>query len=103
MALFHSLMRYKDNGLIQWFDMFEDDRAEIHLSNGDSYVVFMNSQYIVGESVVDEANDEDNPADYIIYNTWDQVASSAKRHAENCDISMVSFGRFSRILEELND
>ena len=103
MALFHSLMRYKDDDLIEWFDMLEDDRAEIHLFNGDVYIVFMNSQYIVGESVVDEANDEHNLADYIIYNTWDRVAQSAKNYAEDCGISMVSFGQFSNILEDLND
>lgn len=103
MALFHSLMRYKDNGLIKRFNMIEKDRAELYLFNGDSYVVFMNSKYIVGESVVDEAVESESPADYIIYNTWDQVAQTAKDYADTCGISMVSFGQFSRILEDLND
>ncbi|OQW75660.1 MAG: hypothetical protein BVN35_08425 [Proteobacteria bacterium ST_bin11] len=96
-------MRYKDDGLIKRFVMIENDRAELHLFNGDSFIVFMNSKYIVGESVVDEAIEGESPADYIIYNTWNQVAQSAKDYAEKCEISMVIFGKFSKILEDLND
>ncbi|MET4695170.1 hypothetical protein [Endozoicomonas lisbonensis] len=103
MSVFSTLMKYKDDGLIRWFDPVGDCKANIKLPNGDNYVVLVNSQYIMGDSVIDEALSGSEQADYIIYNKWDTVTGSAQEYADNTGIEIVSFGRFFHLLRELNE
>lgn len=101
MALINSLLRYKEQGKIASFDMHGSNKATLHLSNGNECVVYMASQYIVGESDVYDAANGHPKAEYLIYNNWDSVSGAAERLAEREGISVMKFGRFAYKLDEL--
>lgn len=102
MALFHALLRYKDEGRICSFDMLHDaDKATVQLAGGKSIVVYMSSDYIVGEAKVREAADPPT-AKYLVYNNWDKITEAAKEEANRLGIEIHSFGAFGHRLDKLN-
>ncbi len=101
MALINSLLRYKDQGQISSFDMHGDNKATLHLPNGDECIVYMASQYIVGESDVYEATNEQPIAKYLIYNNWDSISGAAESLAERKGLLVMKFGKFGYKLDEI--
>lgn len=101
MALFDALLRYKRQGQLARFDMHGKTKATIHLFDGQQYIVYMASQYIVGETDVLEALEEP-VAEYLVYNNWDSISGAAERLAKDNGISVMKFGRFAYKLDELN-
>lgn len=101
MALFHALMRYKDEGRVRSFDLHGGKKATAELSGGQSVTLYMSDDYIIGESEVAEA--AENPtAQYLIYNSWDKVTQSAYTEARRIGIEIHKFGAFGFRLDELN-
>lgn len=101
MALFHALMRYKDEGRVRSFDMHGDKKATAVLSSGKVLTLYMSDEYIIGESEVAEA--AENPtAQYLIYNIWDRVTQNAHNEAKRIGIEIHTFGAFGFRLDELN-
>lgn len=101
MSLIYSLMKYKEQGKLLSFDMHGDNKATLHLPNGEECVVYMASQYIVGESDVYDAANGDPKAEYLIYNNWDSISGAAERTAVTEGITVMKFGRFSYKLDEI--
>lgn len=101
MALINSLMRYKDQGKLVRFDMHGDNKATLHLPNSRECVVYMASQYIVGESDVFDSTNEIPKAEYLIYNNWDSISGAAEKLAARKGLEIVKFGRFSYMLDEI--
>lgn len=101
MALIHSLIKYKSQGKILSFDMHGKNRATLRLPNDVRCVVYMASQYIVGESDVEDAANGEPRAEYLIYNNWDAVSSAAEALAEREGLSIMKFGRFAYKLDEI--
>jgi hypothetical protein len=101
MALIHALMRYKDQGRVQSFDMHGDKKATAVLPSGKSLTLYMSDEYIIGESEVAEAA-EKPAAQYLIYNSWDKVTQSAYTEARRIGIEVHKFGAFGFRLDELN-
>lgn len=102
MALFDALMRYKTEGRIMSFDMHGGSKkAMVRLHSSRTIVVYMSSDYIIGEAEVVEAA-EAPCAKYLIYNSWDQVGQGAFQKAKRLDIEVHKFGAFGHRLDELN-
>ena len=101
MALFHALMRYKDEGRVESFDLHGDKKATAVLPGGKSLTLYMSDEYIIGESEVAEA-EESPPAQYLIYNAWDRVTQSAYNAARRIGIEIYNFGAFGFRLDEIN-
>ncbi len=101
MALFHALMRYKDEGRVRSFDLHGGKKAMAVLPGGQSVTLYMSDEYIIGESEVAEAA-ESPTAQYLIYNSWDKVTQSAYTEARRIGIEIHKFGVFGFRLDELN-
>lgn len=101
MALMHALLRFKNEGRIQSFEIFDHKRAVVQLVSGKSIVVYMSEDYIVGEAEVREAAMEPR-AQFVIYNNWDNVGVAAFREAKRLGIEVHKFGAFAFRLDELN-
>jgi len=101
MALFNALMRYKTEGRILSFDMHGEKKASVRLAGGKSIVVYMSTDYIVGEAEVREA--ANSPvAKYLLYNNWDRVGEAARQEGKRLGIEIHKFGGFGHRLDELN-
>lgn len=101
MALFDALMRYKSEGRIESFEMHDQKRATVRLVNGRHIIVYMSSDYIIGEAEIAEAADAPR-ASYVVYNNWDSVTKSAFEEARRLGIEVHKFGAFGYRLDELN-
>lgn len=101
MALFDALLNYKTQGLISSFDMIASNKALLKLPGHSSLHIFMATDYIVGGAEVDEAALEPK-AEYLVYNTWDQVAGAAYEKSKIHGIKIISFGAFGHTLRALN-
>jgi hypothetical protein len=101
MALFNALMRFKDEGRLRSFDMHGDKKATAHLLCGQSVVIYMSTDYIIGAAEIREAAEAPR-AEYVIYNNWDKVSSSAYEEARDLGIQVHKFGAFGYRLDELN-
>ena len=101
MALLHSLMRYKDEGRVKSFDMHGAKKATIVLPCGNSLLVYMSDQYIIGGSEIAEAA-EPPTAQFLLYNNWDNVCQSTYSEAKRLGIEIHKFGAFGFRLDELN-
>lgn len=101
MALFHALMRYKDEGRVRSFDMHGEKKATVALPNGKSLTLYMSDEYIIGESEIAEATEKPT-AQYVIYNSWDKVTQSAYTEARRIGLEIHKFGAFGFRLDELN-
>lgn len=101
MALFHALMRYKNEGRVRSFNMLGDRKATAVLLNGKTLTLYMSEEYIIGQSEIAEA-EEDPAAQYLIYNSWDRVTQSARDEAGRIGIEIHKFGAFGYRLDELN-
>lgn len=101
MALPNALLRYKSEGRIRSFEMHGADKATVRLAGEKSIVVYMSSDYIVGEAKVRDACTAP-AAKYLVYNNWDRVAEAAKQEAKRLGIEIHNFGAFGHRLDELN-
>lgn len=99
MALIHTLMRLKDDGIVLNFDMIDRQKARVNLVNGKSIVVFMADDYIVGITAVREAIATEPRPDYIVYNHWNKITDNAEAEAKRIGIPLVSYGKFRGILD----
>lgn len=102
MALFHALMRYKDEGRVLSFEMHGEKKATVALPNGRSLTLYMSAEYIIGESEIVEAA-EKPMAQYVIYNSWDKVTQRAYTEARRIGLEILKFGAFGFRLDELNE
>lgn len=101
MSLKSSLMRYVDEGRLKSFDAHDDKKATIYLLNGEKFLIYMATQYIIGEADIVEANEKPS-ASCLIYNTWDTVGQSAKSEARRVRIEIYTFGGFGQFLDKKN-
>lgn len=101
MALIHTLMRLKNDGIVTKFDMMGRQKAQAYLINGKSIIIFMADDYIVGATAVKEAVASEPEPDYIVYNDWNKIVDGAETEARRLRIPFVSFGRFRYILDDL--
>lgn len=101
MALIHTLMRLKEDGIVVNFDMMGRQKAKANLVNGQSVVVFMADDYIVGVTAVKESVASEPRPDYIVYNDWNKIVEGAEVEAQKLKIPFVKYGRFRYILDEL--
>jgi hypothetical protein len=101
MALFNALMRYKTEGRVRSFDMHGEKKATIRTATGASVVIYMSTDYIVGEAEVWEAV-EAPAAKYLLYNNWDTVGEAARREAKRLGVEVHGFGSFGHRIDELN-
>ena len=101
MALINALMRYKTEGRLQSFNMHGDKKATIHTASGATTLVYMSTDYIIGEAEVREASDSPS-ARFIVRNNWDKVGEAASREAKRLGIEIHSFGYFGHRIDELN-
>lgn len=101
MALIHALLRYKEEGRIESFDMHSDKKATVRLRNLRAIVIYMSADYIVGEPEI-QAAAQPPAAKYVVYNNWDTVGQSALREAKRMGIEVHKFGAFSYRLDEIN-
>ncbi len=101
MALKHTLMRLKEDGIVTKFDMMGRQKAKANLVNGKSIVLFMADDYIVGATAIKESVASEPRPDYIVYNDWNQIVEGAKIEAQKLKIPFVKYGRFRFILDEL--
>lgn len=101
MALIHTLMRLKDDGVITNFEMIGRQKARAYFVNGNSLVIFMADDYIVGVTAIKEAVAGEPYPDYIIYNHWNRVTPDARVEAKKLKIPFVSYGRFRYIVEKM--
>lgn len=100
MALFNALMRFKTEGRLRSFDMHSDKKATIRTAAGGTALVYMSTDYIIGEAEVREAADTP-AAKYLLYNNWDKVGEAAKREAKRLGIEIHSFGSFGHRIDEI--
>ena len=101
MALINALMRYKTEGRLHSFNMHGDKKATIHTASGATALVYMSTDYIIGEAEVREASDSPS-ARFIVRNNWDKVGEAASREAKRLGIEIHSFGYFGHRIDELN-
>ncbi|HLO17759.1 MAG TPA: hypothetical protein VK206_23215 [Anaerolineales bacterium] len=101
MALIHTLMRLKEDGVVTDFDMIGRQKAQASLINGKSIVVFMADDYIVGATAIKESVASMPRPDYIVYNNWNKIVDGADLEARKLKIPFVSYRRFRHILDEL--
>ena len=101
MALYHSLIKYKQERRILSFDLISDRKAKVRLLNARSLTIYISDYYIVGVAEVVEAVAEPR-ADYMVYNNWDMIASAALEEARRQNIEIHKFGAFAYRLDELN-
>lgn len=102
MSLFHTLMRFKDEGRIARFETIESQKALATLPNGRSITVFMSKEYIIGGAEVQEALAEP-AAEFMIYNNWDKLTPSASEEGHRQGLPIMKFGAFGYKLDELAD
>jgi hypothetical protein len=102
MALIHSLLRLKDYNLVERFDLLNDERATVYLSDGRSVIVYMGKDYLVDVPAVEDAINDGNRANYIIFNAWDRPSSAALIRARNLGVPMISFVTFQDRLRDGN-
>lgn len=100
MSLFHTLMRFKNEGRIAHFEMLESQKAQATLPNGRAITLFMSKEYIIGGSEVQEALEEP-AAEFMIYNNWDKLTPSAREEGCRCGLPIMKFGAFGYKLDEL--
>lgn len=100
MSLFHTLMRFKDEGRILRFEMLESQKAQAMLRNGRRITLFMSKEYIIGSSEVGEALEEP-AAEFMIYNNWDKLTPSAAAEGRRRGLVIMKFGNFGYKLDEL--
>lgn len=101
MSLIHSLMRYKNEGRIDSFDMHSDKKATVRLPSQKSYIVYMSRDYIIGAAEIEEAADAPS-ANFVVYNSWDTIGQGASREANRLGMEVHKFGAFGHRLDELN-
>lgn len=101
MALFNTLMRLKEDGLVKRFDMLQTQKAKVHLQNNQTVIAYMSDDYVIGITSIRESVQSDLQPDYIVYNDWDKVTEQAEEEARNLGIPLVKYGRFRYILKEL--
>lgn len=101
MTLFNALLRFKEGGRLQSFEMHGETKATLRLANGKSLLVYMSSQYIVGGAEIAEAAAEPS-AKILLQNDWDTVANSAFAEANRLGIEIYKFAAFRRKLGESN-
>lgn len=101
MALIHSLMRYKNKNRIEEFEMHGEKKATVRLANLKSFVVYMSSDYIIGEAEIQEAADAPS-AKFVVYNNWDNIGQGAFREAQRLGMEVHKFGAFGHRLDEFN-
>lgn len=101
MALFNALMRYKTEGRLLSFDMHGDKKSTVKLAGASSFVIYMSTDYIIGEAEIKEASMAPM-ATYVIYNDWDRVSQSAFKLAKRLKIEICTFGAFGHRLDALN-
>jgi hypothetical protein len=94
-------MRYVDEGRLRSFDVHDDKKATLRLANGRNLIIYMATQYIIGEADIAEAM-EDPPAQYLVYNVWDSVSKRAEEAARRSRIEIYTFGGFGNFLDRLN-
>ena len=102
MSLKSSLMRYFEEGRLRSFDAHDDKKATLHLANGRDLMIYMPTQYIIGEADIAEAM-EDPSAEYLVYNVWDSVSERAKEAARRAGIEIYTFGGFGNFLDRINE
>ena len=101
MALVNALMRYKTEGRLRSFDMHGEKKATIHTASGAKALVYMSTDYIIGEAEVREATDSPS-ARFLVHNNWDKVGEAARREAKRLGVEIHSFGSFGHCIDDLN-
>lgn len=101
MSLKSSLMRYYEENRIVSFDAHTDKKATLRLKNGTSVLMYMATQYIIGEADIAEAV-ETPCANHLVYNAWDTVSRRARDEARRLGVNIYTFGEFGNYLEQLN-
>lgn len=101
MALFNTLLRYKQEGRLVSFDMHGEKKATLRLDNGKSILVYMSDQYIIGGAEVVEAASAP-PAKFLLCNNWDTVGQGAFAEAKRLGIEIHKFGAFGHRLDDMN-
>lgn len=101
MALFNTLMRLKEDGLVKRFDMLQSQKAKVYLQNNQTVIAYMSDDYVIGVTSIRESAQSDPQPDYIVYNDWDKVTEQAEEEAKNLRIPLVKYGRFRYILKDL--
>ena len=102
MALIHTLLRLKDNGEIDNFQMQGETHATVVSTGGNTFSVYMSDEYIIGETQVRQGFTDNLTPEYIIYNEWDMVTAGAEDLARRLGAKIVKYGRFRYILRNLN-
>ena len=95
-------MRYRSEGRVDDFQMHGEKKATLRLPSGKRILVYMSSEYIVGEAEVAEALLQPT-AGFIVYNVWDTVTQHAIAEATRAGVEIHGFGPFGKRLDELND
>jgi hypothetical protein len=98
MALIHSLLRLKDYNLVERFDLLDGERAIVYLPDGRSIVVYMCKDYLVDVPAIEDAVNDGNRADYIVFNAWDRPSPAAFTRAKNLRVPFISFLTFQNML-----
>lgn len=101
MALFNTLMRLKEDGLVKRFDMLQTQKAKIYLHNNQTIIAYMSDDYVIGITSIRESIQSNPQPDYIVYNDWDKVTEPAEEEAKRLRIPLVKYGRFRYILKNL--
>lgn len=101
MALIHTLMALKDDGVVINFDMMGAQKAKANLINGKSLILYMANDYIIGRAAIREAVASDPIPDYILYNNWSQIVEGSDLEAKKLKIPFLSYGKFRYALDEL--
>lgn len=101
MSLKSSLMRQVDEERIKSFIALDDKKATIELPSGRKFLVYMPNYYIIGLADIAEAAD-DPKADFLVYNAWDAIGSSARNDAARRGIQVLSYGEFGKLLDREN-
>lgn len=100
MALVHTLMNLRDEGLVDRFDLINEQRARVHLISGRSIIVYMSKDYIVGVLAITEAVVGDPRADYIVYNHWDCPTELAFSKAKELGVPFLIYSEFKRRIRD---
>ena len=101
MPLKSSLTRYVEEGRLKSFQIHDDKKATINLNNGGQFLIYMATQYIIGEADIAEANERPS-AEYLVHNTWDTVGQSARIEAKRVGMEIYTFGGFGQFLDKVN-
>lgn len=101
MTLINALMSLKQDGVVKNFSMMGREKAVANLINGESLILFMPYDYIIGATAIKESVVRGPRPDYIVYNDWSKIVDNAEEEAHKLKIPLVKFGRLRYILDEL--